>query len=141
MGNKRKLTPRQRVALAYPVVDNRDLHPRFYRVTAPFQSILTFDIQTPPDDYELEGLEKMDNQVGIWHGRVGKFPWQPLDQWTPKECARARQMVQRLIAGVGREAHQVRDSKDGSAIRGFRWGTTSELAMALRARGGKDRRR
>jgi hypothetical protein len=121
------------VALAFPVVDGRDLHPRFYRQMAPFQSILTFDIQVPPEDFALMGLEKKNGRLGIWHGRVTKMPAaQHVEEWSAKEVAKATLLLKRLVRGVGHEHYEVNEDKDGSSLRIFRWATTSELAAALR---------
>jgi hypothetical protein len=129
-----KFTPRQRVAVKFPVMTDKELHPRYYRVTQPFQSILTFDVQEPPNEFDLMGLDLVDGKLGIWHGRVTKFPETPIAAWTPNETSRAKVILKRLVKNVGQEDFEMRESKDGMAFRVFRWATTEEVRYALRSR-------
>jgi hypothetical protein len=130
-----RFTPRQRCALAHPCFEYGDvvIHPRHYRVTVPFQSILTFDLHQPPADFELDGLELIDGWLGMWHARVTKYPESNIDTWEVSERKRARLIAKRLCAGTGREPPEVLESGDRMAYRVFTWATNEELRIALKA--------
>ncbi len=135
----RKKTPRQRCALAFPIESDGELHPRYHRRTGGYQSILTFDLRRPPEDFSIAGVELVSGQVGMWHGRVSTFPVKDLAAWTPQELGKARQMAQRLVANIGQGSWDHRNAADNQARRIFRWATLSEVAQALRAREGKNK--
>lgn len=133
----RKHTHRQRAALADPVNDKSELSVKFHRVNAPFQSILTFDLHEIPEDYDDDDVESVGGRIGMWHGRVTSMPESPLSSWSRSDKTDARLILKRMVRNCGQGDVQLRESKDGFALRIFRWGSISEVAQALRAVEGK----
>lgn len=114
----------------------------FYRVNAPFQSILTFDLfleEDVPED--VKNVHFKEGRCGIWHARVTTFPEAKLDAWDEGKIEKAKIILRGLVRGVGMGDSIESPSGDGLAIHSWKWGNISEVAQALRAREGINARR
>jgi len=139
MQKDKKYTPRQRCAIAHPVRKKEGyLHPRYWRRNGDFQSVLTFDLFDAEDVPEKFKEQTSGGQVGIWHGRIWRCPEAlAIGDWTAEDLSKAQKMMMRLVNKVGMYAHEAVPGKDNASVHVFRWGTITEVAMALRAIEGK----
>lgn len=133
------MTPRQRCAVAFPVADVKaPVHPRHYRVMAPFQTILTFDMF--PDEHLPENLKEraINGRCGVWHARISTFPGKKIEDWQAADRTRGSKMLQRLLSQVGIDGKdEIAMGNDGISMHAYRWASTSEVAQAIRASEGK----
>ena len=132
---KKKMTPRQRCAIVFPVTDSGALpHTRHIRRNGNIDSILTFDVA------EVESLEEATPEIlarsamgwfGVWHARVSMYPIRELRAWNKPSIDRAQVTLMRLVNGVGIEHDlEVHNGADLRSIHVYKWATPDELVAA-----------
>ncbi len=130
---KKRFRPRQKIAIDYPIKSKRELATRYYRRIGYIQSILTFDL-FPSEGIPGQFLERaVDDQVGVWHGRVAQFPSKPLKKWGDEAFDDACAIARRLVMRVGIKPDEVAPGADEASVHVFKWATLPEVMHALRA--------
>lgn len=137
---KKKLTPRQRCAIANPLGgDKKEFHARFHKRNGNLQSVLVFHMFVGDDvPTQLVGRADDDGRAAVWHAFIGQHPEKPIDKWSSNDKRRARTTVMGLVAKVGEGEARSSAGSDGDTIHVYKLATIEEIAMAVR--GGEGRK-
>ena len=138
---KDKMKPRQRCAIANPVVDDSELHPRHHKINGYVQSIMTFEIAEASSVGQVDA-EFVARCVGgkfyRWHARASMLPVRHVDTWPKPTIANAQGVLKRLLDGVGEDEDvRVRNGSDLNSIHVYKWATHEEIGLAEKELGHK----
>jgi len=136
----KSITPRQRAAIYHPIpsASAEPLHVRHVKRNGNIDSILTFDVM------ELGAITQMvkedilnrsvEGWIGVWHARVSMHPARDLKAWNTPSTDRAKDIIMRLVAGVGFDHDiEVRNGSDMKSIHVHKWATPAEVCVANKA--------
>ncbi len=136
MTPKEDMTPRQRCAIANPVVSDKDsaTHPRHHKVSGYVQSILTFEIEdasTLGAVSESDMNRCLDGWFGKWHARVSMHPVRHVKTWPKKTTKKAELTLLTLLFDVGEtDGIKFRHGSDLCSVHVEKWATHEEVRLA-----------
>ena len=76
----------------------------------------------------------VEGWIGVWHARVSMHPARDLNAWNTPSTDRAKDIIMRLVAGVGLDHDiEVRNGSDMKSIHVHKWATPAEVCIANKA--------